>query len=139
MWIDCLGYSVELAGDRIAEPPAEITRQIKEYTAGERIRFDLTVLLPDGFDGRVARALRTIPYGDTRTYGAVAADLGTAPRAVGGACARNPLPIIVPCHRLRRTDGSLGGYQYPGLKSRLLTLESTSSNGPVSSRVETGG
>lgn len=124
MEVDCFGYAVELADDCIVEPRRVVQGQITEYASGARSRFDLRITIPDGFDGRVVQALRSIPFGETRTYGAVASELGTSPRAVGGACARNPLPILIPCHRLLRSDGTVGGYQYPGLKERLLAHES---------------
>lgn len=69
--------------------------------------------------------MRAIPYGRTRTYGEVAKDLGTAAQAVGGACGANPIPIIVPCHRILGT-GCLGGYSGLGeldTKRKLLRLE----------------
>lgn len=84
---------------------------------------------PTAFQARVRAALRAIPAGHTRTYGAIARELGSAPRAVGGACRANPLPLIVPCHRVVANDG-LGGYsgdwqQGAALshKQRLLAIE----------------
>lgn len=124
MEVECFEYTVGLADHLVFDHPRTVRRQVREYVDGSRSAFDLRFGFPDGFDGRVAEALCAIPYGLTRTYGDVANELGTSPRAVGGACARNPLPILIPCHRLRRTDGSLGGYQYPGLKERLLAHES---------------
>jgi methylated-DNA-[protein]-cysteine S-methyltransferase len=70
--------------------------------------------------------MRRIPYGRTQTYGAIAAKLGASARAVGTACGRNPLPIIVPCHRVVAAGGRLGGYSGAGgldTKSSLLRLE----------------
>lgn len=69
-------------------------------------------LAPRGtpFQQRVWRRLRAIPHGRTATYAALAAELGTAPRALAGACAANPLPIFIPCHRVVGSDGRLGGY-----------------------------
>ena len=124
MDVDCLGHTVRIDTAYVNEPPEEIVRQVDEYAAGSRREFDLTVSFPDGFDGRVGRALSEIPYGETRSYGELADDLDTSPRAVGGGCARNPIPLVVPCHRVLRSDGSVGGFQYPGLKERLLELES---------------
>jgi AraC family transcriptional regulator of adaptative response/methylated-DNA-[protein]-cysteine methyltransferase len=76
------------------------------------------------FQRRVWEALRTIPFGTTRTYSEVARLLGkpSAARAVGHACATNPISIIVPCHRVIRTDGSLGGYRW-GLDRKKLLLD----------------
>ncbi|HEX6390683.1 MAG TPA: methylated-DNA--[protein]-cysteine S-methyltransferase [Solirubrobacteraceae bacterium] len=113
-----------------AAPPtgvaAEAARQIDAYLAGERADFDLP-LAPAGtpFEQDVWRALREIPYGETSTYGRLAAELGSHARAVGRANGRNPLWIVVPCHRVIGADGSLTGYA-GGLdvKRRLLDLES---------------
>ena len=104
-------------------------RQLKEYFAGERREFDIP-LAPEGsdFQRRVWDALRTIPYGATTTYGEIARRLrlgSRGARAVGLANGRNPIPIIVPCHRVVGSDGSLTGYG-GGLdrKQKLLALES---------------
>jgi methylated-DNA-[protein]-cysteine S-methyltransferase len=105
------------------EPPAGAVRdddalapaatQLAEYFAGERTRFELA-LSPHGtsFQQKVWLALREIPFGRTTTYGEIAADLGqpTASRAVGLANGRNPLAVIVPCHRVIGADGSLTGF-----------------------------
>ena len=105
------------------EPPAGAVRdddvfapaatQLTEYFAGERTRFELA-LSPHGtaFQQKVWLALREIPFGRTTTYGEIAADLGqpTASRAVGLANGRNPLAVIVPCHRVIGADGSLTGF-----------------------------
>ena len=101
--------------------------QLREYFAGARRTFDLP-LAPHGtaFQQRVWAALRAIPYGETCTYGELAAAIGSpnASRAVGMANHRNPLPILIPCHRVIGADGSLAGYA-GGLetKRRLLALE----------------
>ena len=87
--------------------------QLREYFAGARRTFDLP-LAPHGtaFQQRVWAALRTIPYGETRTYGELAAaiDSPNASRAVGMANHRNPIPIIIPCHRVIGANGTLTGY-----------------------------
>jgi methylated-DNA-[protein]-cysteine S-methyltransferase len=101
--------------------------QLSEYFAGERRRFDLP-LAPRGteFQQRVWRALTEIPYGKTVSYGELARSIGkpSAPRAVGLANGANPLPIIMPCHRVIGADGSLTGFG-GGLpiKRKLLALE----------------
>jgi len=106
---------------------AEPVRQLEEYFAGERTDFDLD-LQPRGteFQQRVWNLLREIPYGETTTYGALALRLGNpkSVRAVGLANGRNPLPIVVPCHRVIGADGSLVGFG-GGLdrKRALLSLE----------------
>ena len=120
--VDLLRYAVGLDTARVAEPDAEISRQLRAYGAGEREAFDLRVEYPGTFDGRVRERVGRIPYGETRTYGELADELGTAPVAVGGANARNPLPVVVPCHRVVGVD-SLRGYRYPGLKEALLRHE----------------
>lgn len=101
--------------------------QLREYFARARRTFDLP-LAPHGtaFQQRVWAALRAIPYGETRTYGELAAAIGNprAARAVGMANHRNPLPILIPCHRVIGADGSLTGYAGGmAAKRRLLALE----------------
>lgn len=102
--------------------------ELDEYFAGRRTNFDLPLdfSLSAGFRLTVLEHLRSIAYGHTESYGEVATAAGSprAVRAVGSACATNPLPVIVPCHRVLRSDGSLGGY-LGGLdaKRALLALE----------------
>jgi methylated-DNA-[protein]-cysteine S-methyltransferase len=88
----------------------EAARQLRQYFAGHRTRFELP-LQPHGtlFQKRVWAAMLEIPYGKTATYGGLARQLDSAPRAIGGACGRNPLPIIIPCHRVVGGAGK-GGY-----------------------------
>lgn len=101
--------------------------QLREYFAGARRTFDLP-LAPHGtaFQQRVWMVLRAIPYGETRTYGELAAAIGSpnASRAVGMANHRNPIPIVIPCHRVIGANGTLTGYA-GGLevKRKLLALE----------------
>lgn len=101
--------------------------QLREYFAGARRTFDLP-LAPHGtaFQQRVWAALRAIPYGETRTYGELAAAIGSpnASRAVGMANHRNPISIVIPCHRVIGANGTLTGYA-GGLeiKRKLLALE----------------
>ncbi|MDI2125123.1 methylated-DNA--[protein]-cysteine S-methyltransferase [Yinghuangia seranimata] len=112
---------------RDAAPFAEVERQLEAYFAGELRVFDLQ-LAPRGtsFQKAVWRELTTIPFGATTSYGALATSLGspTASRAVGAANGRNPVSIIVPCHRVIASNGALTGYA-GGLdkKQRLLALE----------------
>jgi len=102
-------------------------RQLLEYLQGQRREFDLPVACRGtAFQRRVWRALREIPYGETRSYADLARAVGAprAARAVGAANAANPIAIVVPCHRVIRADGSLGGYGGgQRLKRRLLELE----------------
>jgi methylated-DNA-[protein]-cysteine S-methyltransferase len=105
---------------------AEAARQLEAYFAGGLSRFDLP-LRPAGsaFERRVWGAMQAIPYGETRCYGDLASAIGSAPRAVGGACGKNPIPIVIPCHRVLG-KGWLGGYSGAGglaTKQTLLTLE----------------
>lgn len=126
MDVEVLEGGIDIDEEYVEEPREEIDRQVREYERGERRDFDLTVDFPASFGGRVMRAMDAIPYGETRTYGDLAADLDTAPIAVGGACGRNPVPLVVPCHRVVASDGSLRGYSAPGglkLKRRLLEHE----------------
>jgi len=116
------GFDLGIDADRIAEPGPEVRRQVREYDRGERESFDLRVGFPDTFAGRVMEAMAAVPYGERRIYGELVAELATAPVAVGGANARNPLPVDVPCHRIVGAD-SLRGSRYPGLKGRLLRHE----------------
>jgi methylated-DNA-[protein]-cysteine S-methyltransferase len=116
---------------RILQTPVRldaVARQLDEYFAGTRKRFDtaLDLRLSTGFRRSVLAHLPEIGYGHTESYSQVAAAAGSprAVRAVGTACATNPLPVVLPCHRVLRSDGSLGGYA-GGVeaKSILLALE----------------
>ena len=112
------------------EPTAllrEAKRQLLQYFEGRRKEFELP-LDPAGspFERRVWELMSEIPYGETRSYGDLARDLAAAPRAIGQACGRNPLPILIPCHRVLAADGRLGGYsggKGAETKRRLLILE----------------
>ena len=105
-----------------------LAHELDEYFAGRRVGFDVPIdfTLSRGFRRDVLGHLAVIPYGSTESYAQVAVATGNprAVRAVGTACATNPLPIVIPCHRVVRTDGSLGGY-LGGLdaKRALLALE----------------
>ncbi|MDI6704940.1 MAG: methylated-DNA--[protein]-cysteine S-methyltransferase [Bacillota bacterium] len=118
------GYTLEEACDDTAR---DIERQITEYLAGRRSHFSVGLdLKGTAFQRRVWQALLQIPYGETATYKDIAAATGAprAVRAVGQANNRNPVPIIVPCHRVIGSDGSLVGYGGGiDIKRRLLELE----------------
>jgi methylated-DNA-[protein]-cysteine S-methyltransferase len=120
-------------GERASRPAKaspvlkEAARQLDCYFARKLRRFDLP-LAARGTDHqkRVWSMMSKIPFGETATYGGMAAALGSGPRAVGMACGRNPLPIIVPCHRVLASGGKEGGYSGGrGLptKHQLLALE----------------
>ncbi|MFC7547133.1 methylated-DNA--[protein]-cysteine S-methyltransferase [Plantactinospora sp. GCM10030261] len=115
--------------DEPADPRLRVAvAELRAYFAGESTAFTLPLSVPRGsvFERAVWRELTRIPYGATRTYGEVAAILGDpgAARAVGVACNRNPIPVIVPCHRIVGAGGKLVGFG-GGLdrKRRLLELE----------------
>jgi methylated-DNA-[protein]-cysteine S-methyltransferase len=126
-----LGALADKVSPRILRAPGRLeepAREIDEYFTGTRTQFDLPLdlRLADGFRRQVIEHLRDIGYGHRESYAAVAAAIGhpRAVRAVGTACGRNPLPLVIPCHRVVRTDGSIG--QYVGgadAKQTLLTLE----------------
>jgi methylated-DNA-[protein]-cysteine S-methyltransferase len=106
----------------------EAARQLAGYFIGRRRSFDvpLDLRLSAGFRRQVLDHLRTIAYGHTESYAGVARATGraSAVRAVGSACATNPVPLLVPCHRVLRSDGTLGGYVGGlGAKQALLALE----------------
>lgn len=105
---------------------AEAARQMASYFAGELTAFDLP-LDPGGsvLERGVFDAMRAIPYGQTRTYGDIASELGTYGQPVGQACGANPIPVVIPCHRVLSATG-LGGYSGAGgieTKIALLKLE----------------
>ena len=126
-----LAELAERVGPRILEAPARLddaARQLEAYLGGRLVRFELSVdlRLAGGFRREVLQFLATTSYGSTFSYAEVAAAVGRprAVRAVGTACARNPLPLVVPCHRVVRSDGSPGGYLGgDAAKALLLGLE----------------
>ena len=105
---------------------AVAARQVRAYFAGELREFDLPLDAGgDELEARVFAAMRAIPYGETRSYGEIARDLGIRPDEVGRGCAANPIPVIIPCHRVLAAGG-LGGYSGAGgveTKIALLKLE----------------
>jgi len=116
----------------------EARSQLQDYFDGARMAFDLP-LLPAGtaFRKRVWAAMLEIPAGQTRSYGAIAGALGSAARAVGGACGANPIPILIPCHRIVGESGGIGGYSGgdgPATKRILLALEAAAVSKGVASR-----
>lgn len=135
---DCVtGVRWACAGERASSstagaekpPPVlkEATRQLERYFNRELHRFDLPLVARGtDFQKRVWAMMREIPFGETVTYGDMAAALGSGPRAVGMACGRNPIPIIVPCHRVLAAGGKEGGFSGGrGLptKRQLLAIE----------------
>jgi methylated-DNA-[protein]-cysteine S-methyltransferase len=126
-----LRFLAENVSPRLLAAPRQldvVARQIDEYFAGRRRSFqlDLDLRLRQGFRRQVLESLRKVPYGATVSYGQVADELSNprATRAVGTACATNPLPVVIPCHRVVRSDGAPGGYiGGTAAKSLLLDLE----------------
>jgi methylated-DNA-[protein]-cysteine S-methyltransferase len=121
----------ERVSPRVLESPAEldeVRRELELYFEGELDHFDLPLdwSLSAGFRQRVLRAINHIPYGQTRSYTEMARKAGNerAVRAAGTACGTNPIPLVVPCHRVLRSGGALGGYGggVP-MKEALLELE----------------
>jgi len=117
---------------RVLESPARLDderRELEDYFECKRDHFDVPVdwkLTPAGFRNRALHAVARIPYGETRTYGQIAKQAGNerAFRAAGTACGRNPIPLIVPCHRVVQSGGGIGNYGGgPEMKRALLDLE----------------
>lgn len=129
---DLLARLADRISPRVLEAPARldpVRRELDEYFAGRRRDFDLPLdwsLVRTGFYRAVLEAIAAIPFGDTLTYREIAARAGNARavRAAGSGCGSNPIPIVVPCHRVVATGGGLGGYT-GGIerKQRLLALE----------------
>ena len=120
------GPATHMATERRADamPFGIACRWLDAYFAGERPRpADIPMrLLGTPFQQRVWQRIASIPYGVTMTYGELARSVGSAPRAVGGATGRNPLPLIVPCHRVVGTNGNLTGFG-GGMRRKVWLLE----------------
>ena len=123
MHIEIFGQEMEIDLNYVKADETLVRKQINAYKNREIQDFCLKVIFPDNFTGKVMKSISDICYGETRTYNDLADDLDTAAVAVGQACSRNPIPIIVPCHRVVGKS-SVGGYQYGDLKKKLLNLES---------------
>jgi len=117
---------------RPGSAPRGFMSQMRDYFEGSRVTFNQRIRFLKGtaFERRVWMALRDIPYGETRTYKWLAERIGMprAARAVGRALSKNPIPIVLPCHRIIESDGSMGGYSSGiDVKRRLLEIEYYSS------------
>ena len=129
MYVKSMEYSIgknkiQINEKLIKENRETVRKQLEEYMNGGRKEFSLSIEFPSGFTGKVMKEMSRIPYGETRSYGEIAQKLETAPIAVGQACGKNPVPVIVPCHRIVGKS-SIGGYHYGlELKQKLLDLES---------------
>ena len=129
---DLLAQLARRISPRVLELPARLDdarRELDEYFSGARREFDLSLdwrLVAPGFGRRVLRATAKLPFGVTSTYAQIAAEAGSprAHRAAGSALGRNPIPLVVPCHRVLRSGGQIGHYGGgPELKEYLLRLE----------------
>ncbi|MBN8808702.1 MAG: methylated-DNA--[protein]-cysteine S-methyltransferase [Sphingomonas sp.] len=139
-----------LPGAEPGDPPApvgEAIAMVRRYFAGERVDFaavaiDLGAQSP--FFAQVYAVVRALPWGERTTYGAVAKELGAGPefaRDVGQAMAANPVPLIVPCHRVLAAGGKVGGFSAPGgsvAKARMLALEGIVTEPPVAAQASFG-
>ncbi len=129
--VEYLGNKLQLTPENVIAQSRllkEAATQITAYLAGRLQCFNLP-LKPEGteFQQQIWHHLRQIPFGATVSYAALAAQAGNAKaiRAVGSACGANPLPLIIPCHRVLRTGGALGGFAWGlNVKEKLLSLES---------------
>ncbi len=127
-----LGRGLQLDSDSHSPLLETAGCEVAEYLEGQRRKFSIPIdwsILTSDFQRSALRAVMAIPYGETRTYGQIAAKIGYpgAPRAVGRANATNPMPLVIPCHRVVGSDGKLhgyGGYGGLGTKQWLLNMES---------------
>jgi len=105
----------------------KVKNQIQKYTNGRLKKFNLDIFLQGtNFQKKIWRELQRIPYGKTKSYGQIAKKFNTSPRFVGNVCGLNKYLLVVPCHRVVRSDGTLGGFSSLGgikLKKRLIQLE----------------
>jgi methylated-DNA-[protein]-cysteine S-methyltransferase len=124
-------HRIEIGGgpDATGETPVmrRAAEQLVAYFSGDRREFDLPLVAPaTPFQEKVRAAMCAIPYGETKSYGEIAKQIGGVPRAVGQACGANPVPIVVPCHRVLGAGGSIGGFSGgtgTPTKRKLLALE----------------
>jgi len=117
--------AVEIRERLLDKSSEEIRKQVRQYLDKERTWFNFEVELSKDFTDQVLREIQAIPYGSKKTYGEIADNIDSSAIAVGQACGRNPVPVIIPCHRVVSANG-LGGYKYSSkLKKYLLDLESS--------------
>ena len=125
MRITIYGRSLKIVEGLIEQDREEVNDQLNQYFNEDRETFDLEYQVPEGFLGDVMKEILDIEYGETRTYGEIAEAVDSVPVAVGQACSNNPLPLIVPCHRVVGKN-SIGGYlgeSNSEVKRKLLQLE----------------
>ncbi|MEM9320473.1 MAG: methylated-DNA--[protein]-cysteine S-methyltransferase [Pseudomonadota bacterium] len=115
------GHAPGAAGHPVLE---QALAEIDGYFTGQRAEFDVPVRISaEGVQGRVMHAMRAIAFGETLTYGEIAASVGASAQAVGQACGANPIPILVPCHRVLGAHG-LGGFSAPGgIETKVALLK----------------
>ena len=105
----------------------KIIKIISQYFEGNRLNFNMPLLIEGtNIQKRIWKEIKKIPYGQTRSYGEISKKIGCSPRYIGKVCGQNEHLIIIPCHRVIRSDGQLGGYSSKGginLKKKLLSLE----------------
>ena len=122
-WNDTTVHRVRFARTGI---PGRVPDPIRHYCAGRVVNLSglSDAATPeDTVYGRIYRAVQQVPYGSTSTYGEIASKVGTSPRVVGQAMARNPVPLVIPCHRIVAADG-IGGFSSPlEIKEALLAME----------------
>jgi len=122
--------SVEIDESFILDSEYKLRKEVNEYLNGNLKKFSVRYNTPDNFTGAVMNALADIPYDSTCTYGEIANRIDSSPIAVGQGCGNNPLPILVPCHRVVRSNG-VGGYlgesDNSNFKKMLIDLESSNS------------
>ena len=105
----------------------KVKKQIIDYSFGKLKKFNISILVEgSSLQKRIWKELKKIPYGKTKSYGEIAKKLNTSPRYVGNVCGKNDHLLIIPCHRVVRSDGSLGGFSGLGginLKKKLILME----------------
>ena len=114
------------SAQRAEEAPAELVTAIRQHLAGEAVDLDLDLRRLSEFERAVLLKAREIPHGEVRPYGWIAREIGRpgAVRAVGSALNKNPIPLLIPCHRVVKSDGQIGEYAFgPSLKRALLASE----------------
>ena len=120
--ITALGWGLAAGQDR-SEVLDTALRQINEYATGQRQHFDLPLRVTGSdFQRAVCAAIAAVPFGHTRTYGEIARDLGVPAQAVGGACGGNPIPILIPCHRVMGAKGLTGFSGAGGVETKVALL-----------------
>ena len=125
MIVEGLDADFVIDDDLIEESEEEIRKQVHEFLDGKRKVFDLNFSFPYAGLGFVLKSIDEIPYGETRTYSEIADEVNSSAIAVGSYCGRNPLPLIIPCHRVIGKN-NLGGYKSGrSVKKKLLDIENS--------------